>query len=93
MISSDFARHTRCTVIGIIVFRAPSSIHILGPGFCIGVVGYGTPPCFKERSHSPGLSFIPLAGCTLSHGELGTNQLNGCVPFGLCVSLWLQSAV
>ena len=36
---------------------------------------------------------MPLAGCILSFGELETVQSHGCVSIGLCVSLWLQSAV
>ena len=48
---------------------------------------------FKERSHSPELSSMLLAGCILRSGELETIQLNRWVSVGLCVSLWLQSAV
>ena len=42
---------------------------------------------FKEGSHSPDLSSIPLAGCILRSGELGIIQLNGWVSVGLYVSL------
>ena len=42
---------------------------------CMEVMGHVTPPyicSFKEGSHSPCLSSVPLAGYISSNGELGT---------------------
>ena len=58
----------------VVLVRALSSMSSFARD-CMEVMGHVTPPyicSFKEGSHSPCLSSVPLAGYISSNGELGT---------------------